>query len=200
MLRNSWHESSADPIRFRAVFPIAQAYAGHQFGHFAPQLGDGRAVLLGEVIARSGKRFDVQLKGSGRTAFSRGGDGKSWLGPVIREYMLSEAMHCLGIPTTRSLAAVATGEAVFREESKPGAVFTRVASSHLRIGTFQYFAARNEIDSLRALADYAVSRHYPEIGSSESPYVELLRCVTRRQAELIARWMAVGFIHGCDEH
>ncbi len=176
--------------------PISMAYAGHQFGHFVPQLGDGRAILLGEVVTESGNRFDIQLKGSGRTPFSRGGDGKSWLGPVLREYILSEAMHRLGVPTTRALAAVATGETVYRESPLPGAVFTRVAASHLRVGTFEYFAARGDVESLKTLADYAIERHYPEVKDETSPYVGLLRCVMERQAELVAHWMSIGFIHG----
>src|SRR5690242_3072561 len=150
--------------------PIAQAYAGHQFGDFVPQLGDGRAVLLGEVVDVAGKRFDLQLKGSGRTRFSRGGDGRAALGPVIREYIVSEAMAALGIPTTRSLAVVLTGENVMRERALPGGILTRVASSHLRVGTFQYFAARGDIENLRALADYAIARHYPEARLAEDPY------------------------------
>lgn len=176
--------------------PISMAYAGHQFGHFVPQLGDGRAALLGEVITDAGNRFDVQLKGSGRTPFSRGGDGKSWLGPVLREFVLSEAMHHLGVPTTRALAAVATGETVYRESARPGAVFTRVAASHLRVGTFEYFAARNSLGALKKLADYAINRHYPEARDEINPYVGLLRRVAERQAELIAHWMSVGFVHG----
>jgi len=176
--------------------PISMAYAGHQFGYFVPQLGDGRAALLGEIVTDSGSRFDIQLKGSGRTPFSRGGDGKSWLGPVLREYILSEAMYHLGVPTTRALAAVATGETVYRESPMPGGVFTRVAASHLRVGTFEYFADRNDVESLRTLADYAIDRHYPEARDEKSPYVGLFRCVAKRQAELIAHWMSVGFIHG----
>ncbi|MBO3761090.1 protein adenylyltransferase SelO [Ciceribacter sp. L1K22] len=176
--------------------PIAMAYAGHQFGHFNPQLGDGRALLLGEVVDREGRRRDIHLKGSGETPFSRNGDGKAALGPVIREYIVSEAMHALGIPTTRALAAVLTGEPVIRETVLPGAVFTRVASSHIRIGTFQYFAAREDHEAVRALADHAIARHYPELVGSESPYLGLLKGVADRQARLIARWMAVGFIHG----
>jgi uncharacterized protein YdiU (UPF0061 family) len=176
--------------------PISMAYAGHQFGHFVPQLGDGRAALLGEIVTDAGNRFDIQLKGSGRTPFSRGGDGKSWLGPVLREYILSEAMFHLGVPTTRALAAVATGETVYRETPVPGAVFTRVAASHLRVGTFEYFAARQDMESLRTLADYAIDRHYPEVKDEESPYVGLFRRVVERQAELIAHWMSTGFIHG----
>ena len=176
--------------------PLSMAYAGHQFGHFVPQLGDGRAALLGEVVTDGGSRFDVQLKGSGRTPFSRGGDGKSWLGPVLREYILSEAMYYLGVPTTRALAAVATGETVYREGARPGGVFTRVAASHLRVGTFQYFAARQDLESLRTLADYAIARHYPDAANEESPYDELFRRVSERQAQLIAHWMSIGFIHG----
>ena len=176
--------------------PIALAYAGHQFGRFVPQLGDGRAVLLGEVVSQSGQRYDIQLKGSGRTPFSRGGDGKSWLGPVIREYLVSEAMHRLGVPTTRALAAVATGQRVLREIPLPGAVFTRVAASHLRIGTFEFLAARQDLEGLRTLADYAIERHYPDAQKSAEPYVELFRAVSARQAQLVAHWMAIGFIHG----
>jgi uncharacterized protein YdiU (UPF0061 family) len=171
--------------------PLAQLYAGHQFGQFNPQLGDGRAHLLGEVVTAAG-RFDIQLKGSGRTPFSRMGDGKAWLGPVLREYVVSEAMHALGIPTTRALAAVATGETVVREAPLPGAVITRVAASHLRVGTFQIFAARRHYDELRALFDYAVARHDPE---ATDP-LAFLQGVIARQADLVARWMAVGFIHG----
>lgn len=176
--------------------PISMAYAGHQFGSFVPQLGDGRAALLGEVVTDSGHRLDVQLKGSGRTPFSRGGDGKSWLGPVLREYILSEAMHRLGVPTTRALAAVATGEKVYRESPMPGGVFTRVASSHLRVGTFQYFAARKDVESLKTLADYAIDRHYPNAKEEPSKYLGLFQSVVKRQAELIAHWMSIGFIHG----
>ena len=178
------------------VKPIAMAYAGHQFGHFTPQLGDGRAALLGEVIAEDGKRYDIQLKGSGRTVFSRGGDGKSWLGPVIREYILSEAMYRLGVPTTRALAAVATGESVFREGAMPGGIFTRVASSHLRVGTFQYFAARGLTDEVKILADYAIDRHFPEAKELDDPYLGLFQSVCERQAKLVAHWMSIGFIHG----
>ena len=177
--------------------PIAMAYAGHQFGQFVPQLGDGRAILLGEARDDTGARFDIQLKGSGRTPYSRGGDGRAALGPVLREYLVSEAMHALGIPTTRSLAAVATGEPVFRESGAlPGAIVTRVASSLVRVGTFQYFAARGDVDGVRQLADYVIERHYPELKGGELPYLALLRAVTRAQASLIARWMHVGFIHG----
>jgi len=176
--------------------PLAQAYAGHQFGHFVPQLGDGRANLLGEVIAVDGKRYDIQLKGSGRTPFSRGGDGRAALGPVLREYIVSEAMHALGVPTTRALAAVATGEFVYRETPQPGAVFTRVAASHLRVGTFQYFAARGDTDAIKALADYAIARHYPELAQASNPYQSFLSAIIGRHAQLVARWMQLGFIHG----
>jgi len=176
--------------------PIAQAYSGHQFGHFVGQLGDGRAILLGEVIDRSGKRRDIQLKGSGRTRFSRGGDGRVALGPVIREYIVSEAMHHLGIPTTRALAIVTTGEPVFRETALPGAVLTRVAASHIRVGTFQYFMARQNAEAIKQLADYVIERHYPEAKKEQHPYEVLLRSVADRQASLVAKWMHVGFIHG----
>ena len=180
----------------KAAEPIAMAYAGHQFGHFVPQLGDGRAILLGEVVDRQGVRHDVQLKGSGRTPFSRSGDGRAALGPVLREYVVSEAMAALGIPTTRSLAAVMTGETVARETLLPGAVLTRVATSHIRIGTFQFFAARDDLEGLRLLADHVISRLYPEAAHADRPYRSLLELVTVRQAELIARWLLVGFIHG----
>ena len=176
--------------------PIAQAYAGHQFGNFVPQLGDGRALLLGEVLDLNGRRRDIALKGSGVTPFSRGGDGKAAVGPVLREYLIGEAMHALGIPTTRALAAVATGEPVMRDQQLPGAVLTRVASSHVRVGTFQYFAARGQVDSLRKLADYVIQRHYPEISEEPRCYLSLLTRVAENQADLIARWMLVGFIHG----
>ena len=176
----------------KGASPLAQAYAGHQFGGWVPQLGDGRAVLLGEVIDRHGHRRDIQLKGSGPTPFSRRGDGRAWLGPVLREYVVSEAMQALGIPTTRALAAVATGEPVYRERALPGAVLTRVASSHIRVGTFQYFAARGDEEALRALTDHAIARHYPQ---AETP-LDLLSAVVAAQARLIARWMGVGFIHG----
>src|SRR5947208_2784342 len=172
------------------------AYAGHQFGHFVPQLGDGRAILLGEVVDRQGVRRDLQLKGSGRTPFSRGGDGRAALGPVLREYVVSEAMAQLDIPTTRSLAAVMTGETVARETFLPGALLTRVATSHIRVGTFQFFAARGDLEGLRLLADHVISRHYPEAAHSDRRYASLLELVTLRQAELIARWLLVGFIHG----
>ena len=171
--------------------PLAMAYAGHQFGHFVPQLGDGRACLLGEV-----RGFDVQLKGSGSTPFSRRGDGRAALGPVLREYLVSEAMAALGVPTTRALAAVLTGEEVMRETMLPGAVLTRVAASHLRVGTFQYFAARNDVDGLRTLADYAMARHYAEAASAAQPYRAFLDGVVARQAALMAQWMLLGFVHG----
>jgi uncharacterized protein YdiU (UPF0061 family) len=176
--------------------PIALAYAGHQFGHFVPQLGDGRANLLGELISCDGQRYDVQLKGSGRTPFSRGGDGRAALGPVLREYIVSEAMAALGVPTTRALAAVTTGEQVLRDTVLPGAILTRIAASHLRVGTFQYFAARGDVEGLRVLADYAIARHYPEAAHAKEPYRALLEGVIARQAQLIAKWMLLGFIHG----
>src|SRR4030088_1630538 len=176
--------------------PIAMAYAGHRFGHFVPQLGDGRAILLGEVIDADGVRRDIQLKGSGPTPFSRRGDGRAALGPVLREYVVSEAMAALGIPTTRSLAAVLTGESVLRETAVPGAVLTRVASSHIRVGTFQYFAARGDSDGVRRLADHVIARHYPEAANAERPYHALLAAVIARQADLVARWLLIGFIHG----
>ncbi|RKT30369.1 uncharacterized protein YdiU (UPF0061 family) [Roseovarius halotolerans] len=173
--------------------PLAQAYAGHQFGGFSPQLGDGRANLLGEVLDDQGNRWDIQLKGSGPTPYSRMGDGRAWLGPVLREYVVSEAMHALGIPTSRALAAVTTGEPVYREAGAlPGAILTRVAASHIRVGTFQYFAARRDLPGLKALFEYARARHAPE---AETP-AELLEIVCERQAQLVAQWMAVGFIHG----
>ncbi|KTQ97936.1 hypothetical protein NS226_02125 [Aureimonas ureilytica] len=176
--------------------PIATAYAGHQFGNFVPQLGDGRAVLLGEIIDRHGARRDLQLKGAGPTPYSRGGDGRAGLGPVLREYLVSEAMAALGIPTTRALAAVATGEWVMRDRPLPGAVLTRVASSHIRVGTFQFFAARRDEAALRRLADHVIERHYPDAAGSEHPYRALLDGVCARQAALVARWMQVGFVHG----
>jgi uncharacterized protein YdiU (UPF0061 family) len=176
--------------------PIAMAYAGHQFGHFVPQLGDGRAILLGEVIDADGVRRDIQLKGSGPTPYSRRGDGRAALGPVLREYIVSEAMATLGIPTTRSLAAVVTGENVMRETLLPGAVLTRVASSHIRVGTFQYFAARSDTEGVRRLADHVIARHYPQAADTDRPYHALLEGVIARQAALVARWLLVGFIHG----
>ncbi|MBO6757098.1 MAG: YdiU family protein [Roseibium sp.] len=176
--------------------PLAQVYAGHQFGGFSPRLGDGRALLIGEVIDQAGQRRDIQLKGSGPTPFSRGGDGKAVIGPVLREYVIGEAMHALGIPTTRALAAATTGETIYRDGPKSGAVLTRVASSHLRVGTFQYFAARGETDKVRQLADYAIERHDPDLASEADKYILLLRCVIDRQAALIAEWLLVGFVHG----
>ncbi len=176
--------------------PIAMAYAGHQFGHFVPQLGDGRAILLGEVLDRNGERRDVQLKGAGRTPFSRRGDGRAALGPVLREYLVSEAMHALGIPTTRALAAVSTGEPVYRDRPLPGAVLARVASSHIRVGTFQYFAARGDLEAVERLSDYVIDRHFPDARDAARPRLALLQAVVERQALLISRWMRVGFIHG----
>lgn len=175
--------------------PIAQAYAGHQFGHFT-MLGDGRAILLGEQITPSGERFDIQLKGSGITPYSRRGDGRAALGPMLREYIISEAMHALGIPTTRSLAVATTGEPIYRETELPGAVLTRVAASHLRVGTFQYAAALGTAENVQALADYAIQRHYPEVHADENRYLSLLQEVMKRQASLIAKWQLVGFVHG----
>ncbi|WP_253474099.1 protein adenylyltransferase SelO [Natronocella acetinitrilica] len=176
--------------------PIAMAYAGHQFGHFVPQLGDGRAILLGEVVDGQGRRRDIQLKGAGRTPYSRGGDGRAALGPVLREYLVSEAMHAMGVPTTRALAAVTTGEAVLREEPLPGAVVTRVAASHIRVGTFQFFAARGDVEAVRQLTDYAIARHDPDLTDADNPPLAFLGRVMDRQAALIAQWMAFGFIHG----
>ena len=176
--------------------PIALAYAGHQFGNFVPQLGDGRAVLLGEIVDAQHRRRDIQLKGAGRTPFSRGGDGRAALGPVLREYMVSEAMAALGVPTTRALAAVATGEPVHRETTLPGAVIARVAASHVRVGTFQYFAAREDVEALETLADYVIDRHYPQARDAKRPHRALLDAVIAAQAELVARWLLVGFIHG----
>ncbi len=176
--------------------PIATAYAGHQFGGFAPQLGDGRAILLGEVVGRDGVRRDIQLKGSGETPFSRRGDGRAALGPVLREYVVSEAMWALGVPTTRALAAVTTGETVVRETLLPGAVLARVASSHIRVGTFQYFAARGDTEGVRLLANYVIARHYPEGAEASNPFRALLDAVVARQADLISRWLLIGFIHG----
>ncbi|MEO5766530.1 MAG: protein adenylyltransferase SelO [Casimicrobiaceae bacterium] len=176
--------------------PLAQAYAGHQFGGFAPQLGDGRALILGEVIDRKGKRRDIAFKGSGRTPFARGGDGKAAVGPMLREVLVSEAMHALGVPTTRALAVAATGEEVLRERALPGAILTRVASSHLRVGTFQFYAARGDVESLRKLADYTIARHDPALAGTPQRFLGLLQNVAERQAALIAQWMNVGFIHG----
>ena len=200
-------ELGADRARLARIFSgsetlqggqtIALAYAGHQFGNFVPQLGDGRAALIGEVISPvDGRRYDIQLKGSGQTPFSRRGDGKSSLGPVIREYLLSEAMHKLGVPTTRALAAVSTGERVLRESREPGGVLTRVAASHIRVGTFQYFAARNNREALAALSRYAIARHYPDADSAERPVLAFFANVVAAQAKLVAHWMALGFIHG----
>ena len=204
-------ELGLDPVRLRGedglaflsgrrvpegAASIAMAYAGHQFGGFVPQLGDGRAILLGEVVDRLGRRRDIQLKGAGRTPFSRGGDGRAALGPVLREYLVGEAMHALGIPTTRALAAVTTGETIFREGPQPGAVLTRVAASHIRVGTFQFFAARGDVEGLRLLADHAVARHDPAAAEAPNPCRALLDGVIARQASLVARWLLVGFIHG----
>ncbi|GAB4015155.1 MAG: YdiU family protein [Bdellovibrio sp.] len=176
--------------------PIALAYAGHQFGHFVPQLGDGRAVLLGEVLDQKGQRFDLQLKGSGQTQFSRRGDGRSALGPVIREYLVSEAMYELGIPSTRALAAVLSGEMVMRDGLLPGGIFTRVARSHIRVGTFQFFASRGDIANLKILADYVIDRHYPEAKESDNPTLSLFKMIGIAQARLVSDWMKIGFIHG----
>jgi serine/tyrosine/threonine adenylyltransferase len=198
---------SADRERLARIFSgseplpggetLALAYAGHQFGNFVPQLGDGRAALIGEVIRpNDGKRFDIQLKGSGQTPYSRRGDGKSSLGPVIREYLLSEAMHRLGVPTTRALAAVATGETIYRDSEEPGGVLTRVATSHIRVGTFQYFAVRQNLSALRQLADYTIQRHYLETTEDDHPLQSLFGAIVQAQAQLIAHWMSLGFIHG----
>jgi uncharacterized protein YdiU (UPF0061 family) len=176
--------------------PIAMAYAGHQFGGFVPSLGDGRAILLGEIRARDGTLRDIQLKGAGRTPFSRGGDGHAALGPMLREYLVSEAMHALGVPTTRSLAVVTTGEQVYRESALPGAILTRVAASHIRVGTFQYFAARRDEEGMRALLEYVIARHYPAARDAAVPALAVLKSVAERQAALIADWMRIGFIHG----
>ncbi|WFA10178.1 protein adenylyltransferase SelO [Tissierella sp. Yu-01] len=177
------------------AYPLAQAYAGHQYGYFT-MLGDGRAILIGEHITPKGERYDIQLKGSGRTPYSRGGDGKAALGPMLREYIISEAMYKLGILTTRSLAVVTTGESIFREKMLPGAVLTRIASSHIRVGTFQYISHYGTIEDLRLLADYTILRHYPEFISEDEKYLLLLKGVVNRQAKLIAKWQLVGFIHG----
>ena len=196
----------SDPDRLASVLsgnvvpqgasPLAMAYAGHQFGNFVPQLGDGRAILIGEVMDRAGQRRDIQWKGAGPTPFSRRGDGRAALGPVIREYVVSEAMHALGVPATRALAAVSTGELVQREQEQQGAVFVRVAASHVRVGTFQFFAARGDTEGVRTLANYVIERHYPDLMGAQNPYLALLQAVADRQAELIARWLGVGFIHG----
>ena len=176
--------------------PLAQAYAGHQFGGFSPQLGDGRALLLGEVIDRDGRRRDIAFKGSGRTPFARGGDGKAAVGPMLREVLVSEAMHALGIPTTRALAVAATGEPVYREQALPGAVLTRVAASHIRVGTFEFYASRGDLERLRKLAEYTIARHDHALVASPQPFLTLLRTVAERQSALVAQWMNVGFIHG----
>ena len=181
---------------FAGSEPIATVYAGHQFGHWNPQLGDGRAILLGEVIATNKQRYDIQLKGAGRTPYSRGGDGLSPLGPVLREYILSEAMAALGVPTTRSLAAVTTGEQAFREQALPAAVLTRVASSHIRIGTFQFFSAKGDNNAVKQLSDHVIARHFPEALTSANPYLSLLENVIERQAQLVSQWQSFGFIHG----
>lgn len=177
------------------ALPLAQAYAGHQFGNFT-MLGDGRAMLIGEQITPAGERFDIQLKGSGRTRYSRGGDGRAGIGPMLREYIISEAMHALGIPTTRSLAVITTGETIFRETMLSGAILTRIAQSHLRVGTFQYAAQWGTFEDLQQLADYAIKRHYPEIEVEENRYLSFLKAVIKKQAALIAKWQLVGFIHG----
>lgn len=179
----------------KGAFPLAQAYAGHQFGHFN-MLGDGRALLIGEQVTPSGERVDLQLKGSGRTPYSRGGDGRAALGPMLREYIISEAMHALGIPTTRSLAVVITGESIVREKELPGAILTRVASSHLRFGTFQFAAKWGTVENLQALADYALERHFSHIEKNEKKYLSLLQEVIKRHATLVAKWQLIGFIHG----
>ena len=176
--------------------PLAMVYAGHQFGNWVPQLGDGRALLLGEVIAKNNFRYDIQLKGSGRTPYSRGGDGKAWLGPVIREYLVSEYMNNINIPTTRSLSAILTGDNVYREETYPGAVLCRVARSHIRVGTFQYFYSREDTKSLKILADYFIKNHFPNLKKKENKYFELFKNVVDGQIDLVAKWMKVGFIHG----
>lgn len=176
--------------------PLAFAYAGHQFGHFSPQLGDGRALLIGEVVAPDGARFDVQLKGSGPTAFSRNGDGKAAIGPVLREFLVSEAMAAMGVPTTRSLAAVATGDRIQRERAHPGAVLTRIASSHIRVGTFQFFAAHFGVGHVTQLSDYSIRRHFPELAEAANPHLALLDRVIGLQCELVAHWLGAGFIHG----
>jgi len=180
-----------------AIQPVALAYAGHQFGQFVPQLGDGRAVLLGDVLAQDGNRYDIQLKGSGQTDFSRNGDGKSALGPVVREYLMSEAMFNLGVPTTRSLAAVATNESVYRQQGpEPAGIFTRVARAHIRIGTFEYFASRQKHEELKQLADFTIRRLYPDIANSDNPYLALFNTVAERILTLVAKWQSIGFIHG----
>ena len=176
--------------------PIATVYAGHQFGYFSPQLGDGRAVLLGEVLDKKNRRYDLQLKGSGRTPYSRGGDGNAAIGPILREYIVSESMHAIGVPTTRSLAALLTGDNVVRERVLPGAILLRVASSHIRVGTFEFFASQSRYDLVRSLADYSIKRHFPELQGRKDRYLSLLSTVLTRQADLLAKWMSIGFIHG----
>ena len=176
--------------------PLAMAYAGHQFGHFNPQLGDGRAILLGEIVSANGGSFDMQLKGSGRTFYSRGGDGRAALGPVLREYLVSEAMAKLAVPTTRALAAVTTGEQVARERLLPGGIITRIATSFVRVGTFQYFSAQGDVEAIQKLADFVIERNYPQAGEADNPYLALLSSIVERQAALIAQWMQLGFIHG----
>ena len=183
-------------LLFDGSKPIAMAYAGHQFGHWVSQLGDGRAILLGEVIDKKGYRRDIQLKGCGPTPFSRMGDGRAWLGPILREYVLSEAMENLGVPTTRALSVVSTGENIFREQEFPGAILTRVAHSHIRVGTFQYFAARQDLEALKTLADYVIKRHYAYCKNENNPYLSLLKEIIKRQASLVSKWMGIGFIHG----
>jgi serine/tyrosine/threonine adenylyltransferase len=192
----TWAEILSGNRMLPGTASLAMAYAGHQFGNFVPQLGDGRAILLGEIIDRSGVRRDIQLKGAGRTPFSRGGDGRAALGPMLREYLVSEAMHALGVPTTRALAVVTTGEPVYRETVLPGAILTRVASGHVRVGTFQYFAARQDDAAVRQLADYVIARHYPNIDTSSNRYLALLAEIADRQASLVSQWLLVGFIHG----
>ena len=192
----AWGATFAGNTLPEGAEPLAQVYAGHQFGGFSPQLGDGRALLIGEVIDREGHRRDIAFKGSGRTPFARNGDGKAAVGPMLREVLIGEAMHALGIPTSRALAVVATGEPVHRERILPGAVLTRVAASHIRVGTFQFFAARGDAQRVRRLAEYAIARHYPELAGEPEPFLGLLRAVAERQAALIAGWMNVGFIHG----
>ena len=200
------HDRSFSDARLAEIFsgrkllpgsePIALAYAGHQFGQFVPRLGDGRALLLGEILDPAGVRRDIQLKGSGRTPFSRGGDGKAPLGPVLREYLVSEGLHHLGLPTTRSLAAVKTGELVYREKAFPGAILARVASSHIRVGTFEYFAAQNDQENLKILTKYSIKRHCPEILQNSEPYIQFFRRIGTAQVNLVTGWMALGFIHG----
>ena len=201
-LPDEWHSTPAGLQLYSGQVlppwakPHALAYAGHQFGNFVPQLGDGRAILLSEVVATNGQRYDIQLKGAGRTPYSRGGDGRSALGPVLREYSVSEAMHRLGIPTTRALAAVATGELVQRETALPGAILTRIAASHLRVGTAQFVLGLKNYDLLKRFADYVIQRHYPAAANADNQYLALLNQVMTKQAQLIAKWMSIGFIHG----